>query len=134
MFRTPSEQILSILSQRDRTTHPFFRIPSSTLEKGRKLLSKGEYAQALALFTILIEKNPQNEWAWHGRGDAFQLLEAYEQAENAYRKATERNPNESLHWGGLANALFGQKKEIEAQKIWIKAQRIDPSIAWMRPN
>ena len=134
MIRSPSEPILTTLSQKDRATHPFFQIPSSTLEKGRALLSKGQYTQALAVFALLIENNQKNEWAWHGRGDAFQYLEAYPQAETAYRRATELNPQEALHWGGLANALFDQEKKKEAQTIWKKAQTMDPSLTWMRPN
>lgn len=133
-FHPPTESILHSLSQQKRTPHSFFHTNVSLLDEGRNFLTQGQYTQALACFSILIQKSPHNEWAWHGKGDALQMLGAYSEAEKAYRESITLAPDVALHWGGLANALFGQKNYEEANIIWKKTQEMDPSLSWMRPK
>ena len=130
----PSEKKMSALAQRDRIRHNFFATPTSSVELGRQKIEKGQYTQALAIFEDCITRQPDNVWAWHGKGDSFQFLGEYKNAEESYRKATILAPDHALHWGGLANALFGQGKSEEATKIWNKTKKLDPSLVWMRPN
>ena len=130
----PSEKKISTLAQRDRIRHKFFAIPASSIELGRQKIEEGQYTQALTIFTECLEKQAENVWAWHGKGDAYQLLGHYKEAELSYRKAASLAPENALHWGGLANALFGQGRAEEATKIWNKTKKLDPSLVWMRPN
>ena len=130
----PSEKKISTLAQRDRIRHIFFAFPASSIELGRQKIEQGQYTQALTIFKECIEKQPDNAWAWHGKGDSFQFLGEYQNAEESYRKATTLDPENALHWGGLANALFGLGRSEEATKIWNKTKKIDPSLVWMRPN
>ena len=130
----PSEKKISKLAQRDRIRHTFFSIPTSSIELGRQKIEQGQYTQALTIFKECIEKQPDNVWAWHGKGDSFQFLGEYQSAEKSYRKAAALAPENALHWGGLANALFGQGKSEEATKVWNKTKKLDPSLVWMRPN
>ena len=130
----PSEKKISKLSKKARNLHNFFLAPSYTVELGREKLDKRRYSQALSIFEKCISKRPHDSWAWHGKGDAYQYMGQYQNAENSYRKATELAPENALHWGGLANALFGQGKSEEATKVWNKTKKLDPSLVWMRPN
>ena len=130
----PSEKKISTLAQRDRIRHNFFAVPASSIEEGRQKIENEQYTQALEIFTECLEKQPDNVWAWHGKGDAFQFLGRYQDAEQSYRKAAALAPENALHWGGLANALFGQGRAEEATKIWNKTKKLDPSLVWMRPN
>lgn len=130
----PSEKKISKLSQRDRILHTFFSVSLLSVELGRRKLEKGQYTQALNIFEQCIERQTDNAWAWHGKGDAFQFLGQYKNAEESYRKAADIEPEHALHWGGLANALFGQGRSEEATKIWNKTKKLDPSLVWMRPK
>ena len=61
---------ISTLAQRDRICHKSFAIPASSIELGRQKIEEGQYTQALAIFTECLEKQPDNVWAWHGKGDS----------------------------------------------------------------
>ena len=130
----PTERVLYELSMQKRILHSFLHNSGSLLEEGRRFLTQKQYTQALACFSILIQQDPNHEWAWHGKGDALQLLGKYEQAEKSYRNSITIAPNVALHWGGLANSLFGQKNYDEANIVWKKTQEMDPSLSWMRPK
>ena len=130
----PSEKKISKLSQNARIRHKFFSTPPPSVELGRQKIEKGQYIQALDIFEKCIERQGDNTWAWHGKGDAFQFLGQYKNAEQSYRTAAKIAPENALHWGGLANALFGQGRSEEASTIWNKTKKLDPSLVWMRPN
>ena len=127
----PSQPRTQHLAQKARQPHPSLMY-LSPLEEARKSLQKGEYAQALSLFSIILQKNPEDRWAWHGRGDSFQWLGAYQEAEHAYKKAISLNENEGIHYAGLANALQSQEKYQESSFFWKKALAHDPSLTWMQ--
>ena len=123
----PSQPRTQHLAQKARQPHPSLMY-LSPLEEARKSLQKGEYAQALSLFSIILQKNPEDRWAWHGRGDSFQWLGAYQEAEHAYKKAISLNENEGIHYAGLANALQSQEKYQESSFFWKKAMWV---AVWM---
>ena len=131
LLPAPSKEKSLDLIRKDRHPHPSLRY-HSPLEKARKALADGEYAQALSLFSLLIQDRPKDNWAWHGRGDAFQLMGAYPQAEHAYTQAHMIQPSEGIHLAGKANALFAQNKKEEGDKLWLTALALDPSLDWMR--
>ena len=82
----PSESQLQKLSQRDRAglkiTLP--SIPISTLERGRTAFQEAQYSEALFHFSQALQENPHSAWAWHGKGDALQLLGDYKEALKSY--------------------------------------------------
>ena len=127
----PSQKRTQQLAQQARQPDPKL-VYLSPLEEARTCLQKGEYAQALSIFSLVLQKNPEDRWAWHGRGDAFQWLGAYQEAENAYKKAISLNEKEGIHYAGLANALQSQQKDKESAFFWNKALTYDPSLTWMR--
>ena len=130
----PSEKRLHTLSSRRRKADSFFQRIPSQLEKARHFLSIQQYEKALVLCAAITDMDPKHHWAWHAQGDAYQLMKRYAKSEISYRKACSLQPKIALHWGGLANSLYGQGKVREADMVWRNALRLDPSLIWMRPN
>jgi tetratricopeptide (TPR) repeat protein len=62
------------------------------LEVNRMLTDKN-YAEAEKLLLALTEKNPKNEMFWIVLGSTYEKLEKSADAEGAYKKALELNPN-----------------------------------------
>ena len=131
LLPAPSKSKSTDLVHKDRTPHPSLRY-QSPLEKARQALAEGSYAQALSLFSLLIQDRPNNNWAWHGRGDAFQFMGAPDQAEMAYDQAHNLKPTEGIHLAGKANAIIAQGRNEEGEELWITALRLDPSLDWMK--
>ena len=131
----PQEKTLQSLSQHTRKANSF-SVPSikSPIEEGRRQLEEGNWMEALTLFHLAVQKNSTNNWAWHGKGDAFQLLGDYSNARLAYEKAVSFSPQTGLHYGGLSNALKALNHIQKSNKMWKKALALDPSLTWMRSN
>jgi tetratricopeptide (TPR) repeat protein len=104
------------------------------LGDGRRAFAEGRHAEALFCFGQLLEVEPRHPWAWHGRGDALQLLGQHEEARSAYARAAELAPLVGIHCAGLSNALQALGRTAEAQAAWQQALRLDPSLTWMRPD
>ena len=129
----PEDKTLAELASKDRTAVAF-RVPDtlSPIQEGRKQLEAGNWMEALSIFHLATQKSSQNNWAWHGKGDAFQLLGDHPNAQKAYEQAILLSPQTGLHYGGLSNALRAQNKTASAEEMWEKALELDPSLTWMR--
>ena len=104
------------------------------LTSGRAALERGALGEALHHFGSRLEQAPEDNWAWHGRGDALQLTGQFKEALNAYEKAIKFGPSEGIHRGGQANALTGLGRLVDAENAWKDALRLDPSLTWMRSD
>jgi tetratricopeptide (TPR) repeat protein len=62
-------------------------------------------------------------------GDAYARMHKPAQAEAAYRKAVELEPNVAAHWRRLAHTLFNENKLDEAAKAYGQLTSLDPSNA-----
>jgi len=99
----PDEQHLSTLAA--RPLHPSLDAPpTDSLTNGRKAFQEGRHSEALHYFSQILEENPDHAWAWHGRGDALQLMGAWQDALTAYERAIAIQPEEPLHREGRKNA------------------------------
>lgn len=106
LLARPSDATLSRLARRDR---PGMSIPLpagtvDALRAGRAAFEAGHYGDALHHFGVILEHDPEHPWAWHGRGDALQLMGSYQAALAAYTTAAALQPDEPLHRAGIANA------------------------------
>ena len=90
--------------------------------------------EALHHFGQRIQDAPEDSWAWHGRGDALQLMGEHAAALDAYQRAVEISENVGLHHGGVANALESLNRKSEAETHWKRALELDPGLTWMRQN
>ncbi|KAG2466535.1 TTC37 protein, partial [Polypterus senegalus] len=75
----------------------------SSLKSAREAIKNKEFKDALkhCKAALKIEKNNYNAWVFIGLAAAE--LEQPEQAQTAYKKATELEPNQLLAWQGLTN-------------------------------
>ena len=106
LLSRPSEATLSRLARRDRPGMTI-TLPEGTvdaLSAGRAAFEAGRYADALHHFGVILEHDPDHPWAWHGRGDALQLMGAHKEAQIAYETASGLQPEEALHRAGIENA------------------------------
>ncbi len=137
----PSDALLGELAAADR---PGLRLAPDQWEHaesaemhitaGRAAFEAGQHGEALHHFGLALEASPEATWAWHGRGDALQLLGRHEDALAAYARAATLAPETGLHEAGRANALRALGREEEATEAWSRALTLDPSLRWMRPG
>lgn len=79
------------------------------------------------LLRIKLEESPDDESLWRELGIYHHKLEQFQEAEKAYRKATEINSNYFWAWLGLGMLLhFNLKRYEEAEESYRKAIKIDP--------
>jgi len=62
------------------------------VEKGRALLKRKLYSEALEVFQIAVELDPGNAVAWFYQGNALSHLKRFEQAIEAYDRTLELDP------------------------------------------
>ena len=58
----------------------------------------GKHDEAIKAFDKAIEINPQDSYAWDGKGIALWKLDKYDEAIKAFDKAIEIDPHDSLGW------------------------------------
>ena len=58
-------------------------------DKGNDLYFDKQYANAIVMFTHVIECNPQNKWAFDRRGSVYKSLGQYDRALQDYNRALE---------------------------------------------
>ena len=141
LFGRPSDELLTRLARVARPSPPIV-VPSAAdlgiidhLDEGRRALSGGLYAEALFHFRErLTQTDETDSWAWHGRGDALQLLKQPDDALAAYDRAVALQPNQGLHHMGRANALESVGRGNEADAATRQALSLDASLTWMRPH
>jgi len=104
------------------------------LDEGRRALSGGLHAEALFHFRErLRETDDADPWAWHGRGDALQLLDQPDDALLAYDRAVSLQAGQGLHHMGRANALDALGRSRQADDATRRALSLDPTLTWVRP-
>ena len=129
VLRRPSDDSLSEVSGRLRGGEDHLT-SAQPLEAGRSALRDGHYAEALVQFGLSIERDPENVWAWHGRGDAFQLAQQSESALEAYDEAVRLADDSPLSHCGRGNALESLGRLEEARQAWSKALSLEADLDW----
>ena len=135
----PSDALLAALARKDR---PGMHAPDTVwseaasaeahIAAGRLAFERGQHAEALFRYGEAIAAAPEAAWAWHGRGDALQLLGQHEAALEAYSRAVALAPEGGLHEAGRANALDALGRQELAAQAWDRALALDPGLGWMR--
>lgn len=141
LLRRPSEELLGALAAADRPglrprSEATASVERAELEvaRGRASFNAGQHAEALHHFSQAIALAPESAWAWHGRGDALQLLGQPAGALAAYERAAELAPETALHRAARANPLRSLGRGLEADQALDEAILRDPSLTWMRPE
>lgn len=136
---TPSEGHLQRLAEKHRNIRKFStptllveEYPEDTVAqlvlKGRLYLERKQTTEAIMCFEKAISHNARHNWAWHGKGDAHQMVGQYQDASVAYTQAMELAPQEAYHIAGLANAKHALGMHNLAQTLRNQAVQLSPDI------
>jgi tetratricopeptide (TPR) repeat protein len=106
-------------------------IDESTLtNKGFALLKMERNEAALREFESAIAINPNNSWAWQGKGEAVKNLGNTSESLRYFETAISTNPNNQWGWHGKGDALFRLGYYIEAITYFDTALSINKNNQW----
>jgi len=71
------------------------------------------------------EINPMDAWAWLGKGDALFYLDSFKEAEYAYKKAVDLDPNNSCYLKRYGSAMASQGYIAGSVDIFKDASRLE---------
>ena len=104
------------------------------LEQGKELKDKGEWEEAINIFTKLIEKAPDNQSAYFNRAYCLQKLKDYKRTINDYDKHLEMNPNSTHAFNNRGEAYRKLKDYERAIADYEKALELGPQRVITRQN
>jgi tetratricopeptide (TPR) repeat protein len=97
--------------------------------KAQEAVDRKHYPQAVTFFRQIIDSDAQDFQAWTELGTAYLLQEKVEDAEKAYRRATEVRPTFILALLNLGRTLALQKKFEAATDPLTRAVELQPTSA-----
>ena len=101
----------------------------SLFEKSQKAVDAKKYDEAVDLLGRLVAADAKDFQAWTELGTAQLLRNNFEEAEKAYRRATEERPTFTLALLNLGRLLSAQKKYEAAIEPLTEAVKSSPSSA-----
>ena len=123
-------KVVSVVPQKDDQD----TVPSDPLEGSRKLLTTGDYENALKLARLAVGKYPQRSGAWNTLGRAELQVGHRKQSLEAFEKAVELNPNNSYAHNNLGLALIYDQQFTEAVDELEQAVELEPVESYMWNN
>jgi tetratricopeptide (TPR) repeat protein len=96
----------------------------TAFESGVALSNEGKFDEAIAKFNEVLAKMPKCAECHGNIGAVYMKKKDYAQAEAAYKKATEVDPNAAEAYMGLANAYNAQRKFDLATEASAQAQKL----------
>lgn len=96
----------------------------TAFESGVALSNEGKFDEAIAKFNEVLAKMPKCAECHGNIGAVYMKKKDYVQAEAAYKKATEVDPNAAEAYMGLANAYNAQRKFDLATEASAQAQKL----------
>ena len=96
----------------------------TAFEAGVAAEKAGNFDEAIAKFNEVATKLPKCAECFANIGSIHMRKKEYEQAEAAYKKATEINPNSGEAYMGLANAYNAQRKFDQATEASATANKL----------
>jgi tetratricopeptide (TPR) repeat protein len=95
--------------------------------KAQEAVDRKQYPQAVTLFRQIVDADAQDFQAWTELGTAYLLQEKPDDAEKAYRRATEVRPTFTLALLNLGRILVSQKKFEAAIEPLTRAVELQPA-------
>ena len=87
------------------------------------------YEEAIEAYSRALLRNPSDEEALRGIGNALYALERYDEALNLFQQAIDQNPTPSAY-AGLTNVFAKLKRNSEAVAAYEKAIELDPTVTF----
>lgn len=120
--REKAKRTLRALLQRDPENEPGIE------QLTQLLLDEGNSREAIALLEGIVKRSP-TPGLFDLLGDAYTQMKDPRKAEQAFRQATDSDPEEASHRRGLGQALMAQGKYKEALEQYQKIALIEPDDA-----
>ncbi|GJP54566.1 hypothetical protein CLOM_g13639, partial [Closterium sp. NIES-68] len=95
-------------------------------EQGNAAFSRGEYEEAVRLFTRAIQADPSSSVLFSNRSAAHAAMKSFQQALQDGRKALQLQPRWAKAYSRIAVAHFGLKQYVEAAAAYEKGLKCDP--------
>lgn len=89
--------------------------------------NKAQYEKSLELFDEAINLEPNNGYAWSGKGYVYIYLGKYKEAMNCFNKCVELDPNNAWFWDCKAYVHDYLGEFEEAIKCYDRSLEIDPA-------
>jgi tetratricopeptide (TPR) repeat protein len=100
---------------------------SQTTTKVDELLFSGQYAEAIPLLNIMVEKDDTNSKLYFRLGKAYQRLDQNTIAIENYTKAKQLNPNSIATLLNLSSCFYSSGNYPKAEQELVKLQQLDPN-------
>ena len=97
-----------------------------------KHMRNGEFQEAIAVITELIEKEPENADHYRFRAELFRLWGKIKRARGDYQKVIELTPQSGVGYNGLAEVYLQDSEFEEALPYAKKALELEPDF-WVAP-
>src|SRR5581483_2162708 len=98
--------------------------------RGKALLKRHCYAEALSAFRRALEINPAFARSYNGIGNVFKLQGKDAEAIAAYREAISLDANYMWPWHSMGNVLDGLGRLNEALEAYTRTTEINPRYEW----
>ena len=100
------------------------------LDKGNRHLAQGQFDEAIAAYTKVIELDPESVIAYSNRGEAYYSIGEYDEAIADYTRAIEMDPEFWLAYyhRGLAYESKGEYEEAASDYEKVIEIAIDPEL------
>jgi len=103
-------------------------------ERGKRLLSEGRHAMAIASFREALVLEPSHVDALIGLGVAWSTAGRLDQAAHAFETVLRRNSQDAIALGNLGYLRATQGQHDEALRLLEQALRIEPANTRLRTN
>jgi tetratricopeptide (TPR) repeat protein len=100
--------------------------------EGRLASEREQYDEALGLHEKALEHDPENSFAWNGKGFTLHGFGRYDEALAAYEESTRLDPSDAGPWNGKGNALLDLGRHADALAAYEESIRLGPkdAIPW----
>ena len=103
-------------------------------EMGSKALDRGAFEAARTLLENATTKDPKHANAWNNLGRAYAGLDMLDEAEKAYKKQIEINPNDEYVFNNLGLLYHREGRYEKAFDAYKKQIEINPFDKFVYPN
>ena len=109
-----------------------FRLSTSAIAQGDRLVKEGRYEESIALYDRAIRMGSRPATAWTSKGVAYKRLGRLDEAVRCHNAALKLNPKNEIAWCNKGDILFRAGRLEKAIECFDRAIELRPkyAIAW----